>query len=411
MDERAEFVKLALLDGSNKSELCRRFGVSRTKGDKWLKRFEAEGYGGLADRSRRPHTSPSRTDQATEAEVLRIRAKSNNAWGGRKIARVMRDHGWVKVPSTSTITEILRRHGKLNQNGSEHPGPFQRFERSQPNELWQMDFKGHFPMSQGRCHPLTVLDDHSRYGLGLEACGNEQDMTVRQRLTTIFRRYGMPFEMLMDNGSPWGDCAEQPYTVFGAWLMRLGIAVRHGRPFHPQTQGKDERFHRSFKAEVLNGNSFRDLDACQRAFDHWRHVYNHERPHEALGLATPASRYRLSPRTFPERLPPIEYAPGDIVRKVSDNGHIGFKARTWRIGKPYRGQPIALRPTAQDGIFAVHFCSQRIATLNLRDKTVQACGFVDADQTVPTNQRSAPTTPQAQHQTTELSALNGLKNV
>ena len=212
-------------------------------------------------------------------------------------------------------------------------------------------------MGTGRCHPLTVLDDHARYSLGLQACGNQQDQTVRERLTTIFQRYGLPLRMLMDNGSPWGDAGDQQWTAFGVWLVRLGIGVSHGRPYHPQTQGKEERFHRTLKAEVLDGKSFADLEQCQRAFDTWRHIYNHERPHEALDMGVPADRYKPSPRTFPPTLPAIEYGPTDAVRKVDVNGFISFKARSWRIGKPFKGLPIALQPTATDGVFAVRFCA------------------------------------------------------
>ena len=322
---------------------------------------------------------------------MRVRAASNNAWGGRKIAKVMRNHGEVVVPAASTITEILRRHGKLEARSHEHPGPYQRFERAEPNELWQMDFKGHFAMAEGRCHPLTVLDDHSRYSLAVAACGNEQDTTVRAQLVPVFRRYGLPFMMLMDNGSPWGDAGNQPHTIFTVWLMQLGVRVTHGRPFHPQTQGKDERFHRTLKAEVLSGNSFRDLVACQRAFDRWRHVYNHERPHEALAFAAPCERYRASLRSFPETLPAIEYGPGDTVRKVDALGYISFKSRRLHVGKAFRGHPIALRPTGEDGVLGVHFCALRIGTLDLREAAPQACGHVD-------NASALPTSPQAQHQ-------------
>jgi transposase InsO family protein len=391
MEQREEFVRLALVAGANVSELCRRFGISRAKGYKWLGRYRVEGRAGLADRSRRPRHSPSQTSTAVEGEVLRIREASNNVWAGRKIAKVMRRAGAAQVPAPSTITAILRRHGKLEERRHEHPGPYRRFERPAPNELWQMDFKGHFAMSQGRCHPLTVLDDHSRYSLTISACGNERDATVRPQLVSVFRRYGLPFAMLMDNGAPWGDAGDQPHTVFTAWLMRLGVGVIHIRPMHPQTQGKDERFHRTLQAEVLSGRSFRDLPSCQRAFDRWRHVYNHERPHEALALATPVERYRASSRTYPETLPPIEYGPGDIVRKVDQDGFITLKSHSIRISKAFRGHPIALRPTEQDGVLSVHFCAHQIATLDLRDVGLDACGFVD-------NARALPTSPQAQQQ-------------
>ena len=375
MDEREEFVKLALAGHASVSELCRRFGISRSNGRKWLERYRQQGRAGLCDLSRRPHRSPLQTDAITEAEVLRIREESNNAWGGRKIARVIKRKGFVRVPSASTITEILRRHGKLQDHAQEHPGHFTRFEKEAPNDLWQMDFKGHFAVAEGRCHPLTVLDDHSRYSLGLQACADEQDKTVRERVTALFRCYGLPLAMLMDNGSPWGDSGLGPFTKLTLWLMRMGIQVMHGRPHHPQTQGKEERFHRTLKREVLDRRSFRNLEECQQAFDRWRHIYNHERPHEALALETPSTRYRTSPRSFPETLPAIEYWPGDIVRKVDSESRISFKGRSWRIGKPFRGQHVALRPADQDAIFNVFFCTQKIGTIDLRQP--DGCGFVD----------------------------------
>jgi transposase InsO family protein len=389
IDQREEFAKLALVTGANKGELCRRFGISRSNGYKWLSRYVAKGRAGLADRSRRPHRSPNRAAAAVEAAVLEVRENSNNSWGGRKIAKVLRDGGAIAVPAASTITEILRRHGKLDERAAEHPGRYQRFERTQPNELWQMDFKGHFDIGGGRCHPLTVLDDHSRYAVAVEACGDELGATVRERLTAVFRRYGLPDAMLMDNGPPWSDPGGGPHTAFTVWLMRLGVRVAHGRPYHPQTQGKDERFHRTLKAEVLNGRHFAGLVQCQRAFDSWRHVYNHYRPHQALDLARPGERYRHSPRSFPDTLPPIEYGLGDCVRKADKNGDIAINRRRIRLGKPFHGESVALRPTGEDGVFSIHFCTQRLGTIDLR--TAPACGVVDIA-------RAMPTTPQAQQQ-------------
>jgi transposase InsO family protein len=390
MDQREEFVRLALATGTNKKELCRRFGISRSNGYKWLRRYAAQGRTGLADRSRRPHRSPQRTEEAMEAEVLRIRAKSNGAWGGRKIAKVMRRNGLEAVPAESTITEILRRHGKLEQRAAEHPGSYRRFERAHPNELWQMDFKGHFAVSRGRCHPLTVIDDHSRYALAVDACGDERDMTVRERLTAVFRRYGLPFVMLMDNGPPWGDSGAQPFTSFTIWLMQLGVRVTHGRPYHPQTQGKDERFHRTLTAEVLSASSFRDLSECQSAFDAWRQIYNHERPHQALNLDVPSSRYGISPRGFPEHLPPIQYGADDVVRKVDPNGRFSFKGRHFRIGKAFSRQSIGLRPTLQDGVFSIHFCAHKIGTIDLAaaDPGLWTCG--QREDALPTGSTGQP---------------------
>ena len=391
MDQKQEFVVFATAEGANIRELCRRYGISPTTGYKWLERYRAGGLAGLAERSRRPHLSPNHTTLAVEAKVLAVRDASNNAWGGRKIKRALERCGEARVPAASTITAILRRHDRLTEAAAaEHPGPWQRFEREAPNELWQMDFKGHFALHSGRCHPLTVLDDHSRYNLVLAACSNEQAGTVRRQLEVAFRRYGLPLAMLMDGGPPWSDPGGDGYTGLAVWLMRLGIRVLHGRPRHPQTQGKDERFHRTLKAEVVTGSSFRDLADCQRAFDTWRPRYNHERPHEALGMAPPADRYRPSSRSFPDVLPAIEYGPGDHVRKVDGDGFISFRNRPWRLSKGFRGQPIALRPTAQDGVFAVHYCAHRVATLDLRYADHDGGGSVDNPTPCPQSRTQPP---------------------
>jgi transposase InsO family protein len=397
VDRREEFVRLALTPGTNKRELCRRFGISRSKGYKWLERYIAEGRDGLADRSRRPRRMPKRTAEAVEAEVLRLREESNNAWGGRKIAHVMEQDGTHVAPAPSTITQILRRHGKLDQRANEHPGPHQRFEREHPNELWQMDFKGDFAMARGRCHPLTILDDHSRYALGIEACGTQQDRLTRECLTRVFCRYGLPDAMLMDNGSPWGDSGGGPFTAFSVWLLRLGVRVTHGRPYHPQTQGKDERFHRTLKAEVLCDRRFADLAECQRAFDTWRHKYNYVRPHQALALATPSERYQPSRRPFPETLPPIEYGPDDLVRKADKEGDITFKQRRIRLGKPFRRELLALRPTTDDGVFSIHFCTHQIGLVDLREAATEACGFVDIARRCPQAHRPNSSNNETEH--------------
>ena len=290
-------------------------------------------------------------------------------WGGRKIARRLRDTGLVDVPAPSTVTEILRRHGRLDPAECVRHKPFCRFERSQPNELWQMDFKGHFAIEGGRCHPLTVLDDHCRYALGVRACGDERDVTVRGELTRLFCHYGLPEQMLADNGAPWGSAGwyQMRYTALGVWLLQLGIDLRHGRPLHPQTQGKDERFHRTLKGEVLQHNRFCDLATCQTAFDDWRTIYNQERPHEALGLDVPASRYRPSPRSFPHTLPEPEYDAGDLIRRVTVDGYFSFKSRKWKMSQAFVGKHVAVRPTTTDGVWQIFFSRFVVASINLRD--------------------------------------------
>lgn len=366
---REELVRLVESGALSMAAACRRFGVSRACGHKWLARYRAEGEAGLRERSRRPAGSPAKTQAALEERVLGLR-EAHPRWGGRKLHRVLADEGEARPPAPSTITGILRRHGRLDPDEALRHAPVQRFERAAPNELWQMDFKGHVPCPGGRCHPLTVLDDASRYSLVLEACADETGATVQGCLTRAFLRYGLPWQMLMDNGSPWGNDRAHPYTPLGVWLLRLGIRVSHGRPYHPQTQGKDERFHRTLKAELLGDSVPWELQECQRRFDAWRSVYNWKRPHEALDLEVPGKRYAASPRPFPDPLPPVEYGPGEEVRKVQDRGLVSFLGKDYRLPKAFKGYPVALRPDPDtDALFQVYFCQQRIATINLKDET------------------------------------------
>jgi transposase InsO family protein len=367
MERRREFVMLFEQEGANRRELCRRFGISPMTGYELARRYRQEGEAGLADRSRRPHRSPERTPAAMEGLVLALRDK-HPAWGGRKIRRRLEDLGRDGVPSAATVTAILRRHGRIDPAESAARKPSQRFERAAPNELWQMDYKGHFEMARGRCHPLTVIDDHSRYALGVRACGDETEATVRSELTTIFRRYGLPDRMLMDNGSPWGSShGEHRFTRFEVWLLELGVAVTHGRPYHPQTQGKDERFNRTLAGEGIGRRYFVDLAECQRRFDEWREEYNTERPHEAIDLDTPISRYRPSRRCFPATLEPFDYGPGAILRRIDDMGWLSFRGHPLKLGRAFIQRQVALRPALPDGCFDVFFCGHKIATFDLRE--------------------------------------------
>ena len=365
MSRRKEFVTLAQSEGVNISELCLRIGISRKTGYKWLRRYLEGGDEGLRDLSKRPRQSPSRTSPEIEQLVVDLR-REHPTKGGHVLARMLEDRGYDRVPSKSTITAILRRHALIEPSESAKHEPYRRFEHDEPNDLWQMDFKGHFPISSGgRCHPLTVLDDHSRFSLGVRACRDQRGQTVQDQLTSIFGHYGMPHTILVDNGSPWGSDLDHPFTPLTVWLMQLGVRVVHSRPYHPQTLGKLERFHRSLKAELLQGCSYADIDHCQISFDRWRDFYNLERPHHALDLDTPASRYTLSPRSFPQVLPLIEYDSDDQVRTVDINGRISFMGRTFRVGKAFRAKRVALRPTSTDGTWRVFFSIQLIATIDL----------------------------------------------
>ena len=363
MTAKREFVRLAEKAGINMRELCRRFGVSPTTGYEWLRRYREEGEAGLRERSRRPACSPAKTAEAVEAEVLTMRDQTH--WGARKIHdRLMRLEAPV-VPPRSTIHSILKRNGRIARDESSKHQAWQRFEHLEPNDLWQMDFKGWFETPGGRCNPLTILDDHSRYSVALRACPDQTTGTVQAELMRVFDRYGLPWRITVDNGSPWGDDGEHRLTKLEVWLIRLGVGVSHSRPFHPQTQGKDERFHRTLDDELLKWVVLRDLTDAQSQFDTWRDRYNHERPHQAISMQTPADRYAPSSRSLPSSLPPIEYGPDDIVRKVDHFGTISFRGRPFRIGKGCAGLPVAIRPTSSDGVFDVFLCHHWIIAINL----------------------------------------------
>ena len=360
------FVAAACEDGANIRGLCRVYGISPTTGYKWLGRAQS-GSGDLGARSRRPHRSPRRTPRELEQAVIEVRL-AHPCWGGRKIHHVLRRRGSLVLPHPSTITDILHRHGLIDGQETAKRRPFQRFERASPNELWQMDFKGHFPVGGARCHPLTVVDDHSRFAVALAACPNERRRSVQPALVETFRAYGLPQAILIDNGPPWGKDFEHRHTKLTAWLMQLGIAPCHGRPYHPQTRGKNERFNGTLQREVIARESFQDLAQLQTRFDAWRQIYNHERPHEAIGDEPPATRFRKADRSFPERLPAITYPQSCLVRRVQKDGRISFMNRNLFVSRAFAGKPIGLRPTERDGVFQVLFCDFHVSTLDLNSE-------------------------------------------
>lgn len=367
MSLRSEFVQLAQQEGRCFRTLCQRFGISPKTGYKWCARYQADQPLSLSDQSRRPLHSPTRTAAAMQQLLLQLR-QQHPTWGGRKLQRRLLDLGHTEVPAPSTITGILRRHGLITPQASEQAQPWLRFEHAQPNALWQIDFKGYFETVAQRCHPLTLLDDHSRFNLTLSACARTDSGTVQGYLQQVFARYGLPARINADNGAPWGSPREASHgiSILSIWLIRLGITVSHSRPGHPQTNGKEERFHRTLKADLLNGRTFRNLAQTQQAFDAWRTVYNEQRPHQALGMATPISHYQASPIALPARLPPIEYGPDDHVVDVGWNGWIRFQGRDIKVSNALHRLPIALRPDPLlDGVFDLYFCHQCFDRIDL----------------------------------------------
>lgn len=365
MGERQEFVRLARLEGSNVRELCRRFGVSPDIGYKWLRRWEA-GDRDLKDRSRRPQDHPWHSSSQMEARVLAVR-DGHPAWGARKIRKCLERDG-VAVPAVSTVHAILNRHDRIDHDAPSALRSYSRFEKEAPNLLWQMDFKGHVTLANGvRCHPLTMIDDHSRFVPCLKACGDQQTETVKTHLEKTFCHYGLPAALFVDNGSPWGSPGTDSWTRLGVWLVKLGVFLMHSRPYHPQSRGKNERFHRTLKSEVFAFETFKDMGQVQCAFDRWLEVYNFQRPHQALDQNVPASRYRPSLRPMPRRVPEVQYDEHEIVRTVpSTKDYISFKGRFWKVPRALRGERVAIRPSDADGSYGIFFASHQIASIDLR---------------------------------------------
>jgi len=369
VSKKAQFIELALEKKIKFKHLCKEFGISRKTGYKLLNRVELHGQQALKEQSRKPKISPTKTNPAIETLIIETR-RLHPEWGGEKLKIYLEKKGYNGLPSEKTIDRILKRYGLITAEASENHTPWRRFEHEHPNDLWQMDFKGHFATCTERCHPLTLLDDHSRYSLLIKASANEQGNTVKTALIEVFRENGLPWRMTMDNGSPWGYSGNQQHTTLTAWLIRLGIRVSHSRPKHPQTQGKLERFHRTLKLELLKHYSFANRMEAQAGFDWWRKIYNEERPHEAIGFEVPLTRYKPSERNYPELLTPITYDEGFQVRKVQQEGIIHFKGKEYRVGAAFNGQPVGLKESKVEGCMDVYFCHQKVNIIDLAHPSV-----------------------------------------
>ncbi len=363
-------LKIKLLESilnpeANITAICLELGISRKTAYKWLKRYNEDGIEGLSDHSKRPLTSPSRISEEMISLILKTRESKH--WGGKKLRQYLENEGIEGLPCEATFNRILSRFGTIEEEESLKRKHFIRFERPKPNELWQMDFKGHFKLyDKGRCHPLTILDDHSRFSICIKACLSEDEKSVRIGLEEAFNNYGLPEGMTMDNGPPWRG-SQRHLSKITVWLMRLGIKVSHSTPYHPQTQGKLERFHRSLKEEVLKYHQFNSLGQAQERFDEWRWIYNNQRPHEAINLSCPKDRYQPSPRIFSNSLPEIQYPEGEETKKVGSGGTIYFRQRHYFIGFHLSQEFVSLREV-ETGIYDVYFCKTKVQRINLRNQ-------------------------------------------
>jgi transposase InsO family protein len=338
-DQRIQFVIAARHPAANITAMCRAFGISRKTGYKWLGRHAAaRSVTALADQSRRPHHSPQRTAAATMARVVALR--ETYGWGGEKLVPLLSAEG-IHV-SARTIDRIIARTGLTHEEAARTAAPG-RFVRPAPNDLWQMDAKGHYPLGrQGRCHPLSVLDDHSRYAVGLYALPTLHAGGVRAALIDCFEQYGVPAAMLMDHGSPWWATTNPAgLSALSVFLLKQGIRLLHGRVRHPQTQGKVERFHRTLAERLRWWGVPQQFGEFRKAFAEFRDEYNHVRPHEALGQEPPALHFHPSRRAYVPQPPPWEYPAGTPVARVDRNGMITVAGQRFFIAEALIDERVA----------------------------------------------------------------------
>lgn len=340
------------------AQAARDFGISRKTAYKWLERFDH--HKPLHDHSRKPLRSPTRTPNELEAAVLAVRDQFG--WGPRKIAAYLANHHQPTVP-VRTAAAILHRHGRITPTPPPPPAP-QRFERAQPNQLWQLDFKGYTEIDRQKVYPLTILDDHSRFLLALQPCLDLTLATAWTVLWATFGEYGLPDELLCDNAFGTPGSSLPGVSWFEARLLRLGIRPLHGRPYHPQTQGKVERLHGTLMQEVYPRLDTRSLATFTAGLDSWRHqVYNSQRPHEAVADQPPVTRWRPSARRRPAELPAVVYPPGSVVRRVGSNGLFHYHRGRILAGQGLAGEPVRIEES--DGCVVVFYASHAIRRIPL----------------------------------------------
>jgi len=357
MEERYRFVVSVGSGEYSVSEACGLFGISRKTGHKWLQRHAEEGRQGLENRSRRPESSPQRTPESTEQEILSAWS-SHRGWGPRKLRQWwLRRHPSARWPAASTVGAVLERHGRVREHRQRvavaaHPG---RPETTSwgPNELWTTDFKGEFRTGDRQwCYPLTVADQYSRYLVGCRALPSTGIVGVRPAMVRMFEEYGLPSAMLSDNGPPFASTGLGRLSRLSVWWIRLGIRPLLIEPGHPEQNGRHERMHRTMKPTTKPAAS--SCRGQQRVFERFRKEYNEERPHDGIGGQTPAQLYAASPRSYPGRLPALQYPSEWEERKVCGNGCLVWHNEFVFLSRVLIGETVGLVESGED-LWSVYF--------------------------------------------------------
>lgn len=336
-EQRVNFVVRAVSGKERMAGLCREFGISRSTGYRWRRRFaQAGSVTAVVERSRRPRHSPTQTAAQEEERVVALRREYG--WGAKKIAVLLQEQGTSLT--VTTINRVLKRRGWVGKKDSNAPA-LERFERATPNELWQMDGKGEYRSSDGTCYPLSILDDHSRYVVGLYGLPAFNAEQVYPCLVQTLQRYGVPEAMLMDRGAIWwGTTNGYGLTWLSVRLIEQGIRLHYGRVHHPQTQGKVERFHRTLNEALGHRGKPQHLAEWPGALEEFRQIYNQRRPHEALGMKRPIERYRPSVRSYQAQPREWEYPAGSQVRRLNPAGCLYWQGENWFVSEALAGRHV-----------------------------------------------------------------------
>lgn len=361
MEQRISFVQQVAQGCEPFAAVCRSFGISRPTGYRWWHRYRASGSATvLADRSRRPRRSPGRTAERYEMRVVALRRRYG--WGARKLQVLLSAEG-VSLTAI-TINRILKRHGLVRKGETGRPAT-RRFERAVPNELWQVDFKGEIAYGRKWCFPLSILDDHSRFAVGLYALRGTSALPVQQCLIRAFEGYGLPEALLLDHGTPWWSTTNQHgLTWLSVWVMQQGIRLHYSGIGHPQTQGKVERFHRTLKQAVRRDGCPQALSAWQAWLSDFRTEYNELRPHEALDLRPPVTRYYASRRAYNPQPPEWEYPTGATVRRLNTQGCLDWQNRRLFVCEALARQRIQLE--TMDHLLLVRYRDTYVREIDLK---------------------------------------------
>ena len=358
MEERARFIGEWKQGHWSMAELCRRAGIERKTGYKWVKRYQEGGFPALADQSRAPHHHPNEVSEQVEGKILHSRALYPH-WGPIKLKAWLKGKSpEIDWPAESTIGEILKRHGLTVERKKRRKAPPSSQPLAHavaPNDVWCADFKGWFRCGdQARCDPLTITDGASRYLLRCQLVAETKLKRVRPIFAATFREHGLPRAIRTDNGTPFASVGIGGLSELSVWWIKLGIQPDRIRPGKPQENGRHERMHLTLKQETAQPPAA-NLRAQQRAFDRFRWVYNEERPHEGLELKTPAECYWSSGREYPSRLPEVEYPADYLIRRVGPCGTFRWRRRQKLfLGKALQGEPVGLEPIG-DGIWRLWF--------------------------------------------------------